>query len=108
MKVAILTEHSVMGYVDLLFYDESPHGMTVYRPGQVGGTWESQTVTEGMAFPDDFRVPFDTRTVNAMADALNEQKYGTRQLDTTVLKTLEHEQARVDKLIDYVIGGADG
>jgi hypothetical protein len=103
MKVHILTDRGFMGYVDLIFYDESFDGrMTFYRPTEDSQVWKGQQVEDGSGIPDGFKLSIDSRTMDALADQIAEQRFGTRQLDSSVLKAFEREQSRVDKLLDWM------
>ena len=88
----------------MIFYDEGIDGYrTFYRPTGDPYAWVSERVSVDTEIPEGFRFSLPMRTIDALADALAAQKFGTRQLDTTVIKALEREQGRVDKLLDWMV-----
>lgn len=108
MKVHILNDRGWQGFIDLVFYDEAFDGsLTVYRPTGEPLSWQSERLDPGVMIPDEYRFRIDNRTMDALADVIAEQRFGTRQLDTTVIKALEREQGRVDKMLDYLTSGSD-
>jgi hypothetical protein len=109
VRVHLLNDRGWQGYIDLVFYDEAMDGtLTVYRPTGEAYGWQSERLDAGTMIPDDYRFRLDLRTMDALADVIAEQRFGTRQLDTTVIKALEREQGRVDKMIDHLTGQDHG
>lgn len=109
MKAYIEMRDHLRRFVDIYLYDERLDGFDTYyalRPGVDGASFERVEVAESQAPPVSVALRFPVGAVEAIIDAAAEAKLGAGRLDTLFLETLTVERARVEKMLDHLLGGA--